>query len=313
MKASRAVFIIMLAAVASAAFYWKTQSFHAIWIGAFLSDSPRAVDIQAFQKNFGKKPYLVSVFVDWNYVLEPELIGSVYGQGSVLVVTWEPWDAQQKKGIDFDGLLSGAYDDTLRRFSEQLKNIDRPVYFRFAHEMNGNWYPWSGVRLGAEKYIRVWRYVRDKFETFGAKNVKWIFCVNAEDVPRENNHFIQYYPGDAYVDFIGIDGYNWGNSREDSRWQSFSRIFRPFYQESLRLQKPVLITEFSSTSSGGSKADWIREALAEMKSMHRLKGFVLFNIDKETDWRFSSEEASGQALRQAVKDRRFVESVKPVS
>jgi len=300
--------ILILAVLAGILFYRARLKSHFIWTGAFMTDSPRAADIQGFQNSFGKKPYLATVFIAWNHFLEPEVIGSVYGQGCVLVVTWEPWDPHSKKGIDFDGLLRGSEDEYIARFAEQLKSIDRPVYLRFAHEMNGNWYPWSGTRLGAEKYIRVFRYVKDKLDNAGSSNVKWVFSVNAEDVPRENNHFMQYYPGDAYVDFIGLDGYNWGTSRQDTRWQSFRKIFKPFYEETRRFEKPILITEFSSASSGGDKAAWIRGALAEMETMTRLKGFVLFNIDKEADWQFKAGESSGRALSSALQTDTFTES-----
>ena len=140
------------------------------------------------------------------------------------------------------------------------------------------------------------------FDKQGAKNVKWVFSINAEDVPVENNHFILYYPGADYVDYVGIDGYNWGNTKSGSRWLSFKDIFeKPYNEIAKKLSKPVIISEFSSTSHGGDKATWINEAMGDIKRMNWIKAFVLFNVDKETDWGFSINTIYGAELKDQLK------------
>lgn len=274
--------------------------------GAFLADNPPKEDILRFKDAFGKKPYLVMVFLDWEDFLDKKVIAEVYSQDCSLIVTWEPWKAETKEGIDFDGLTDGKFDRYIREFALQLKSIKEPVFLRFAHEPNGNWYPWSGVKIGRIKYLAVYRYIHDIFKELEVANVKWVFTVNWEDVPKENNGFLLYYPGDSYVDYIGLDGYNWGNTQPWSRWMSFNEIFTPRYQEiTLKTKKPVLISEFSSASGGGDKATWIREAMAQIKRMDKVRGFVLFNVDKETDWKFKEGMPDAAALKEALKDNYF--------
>lgn len=289
--------------------YWKIQTPRIILTGAFISDRPRIDDILQFKNNYGKKPYLVTVFIDWENFPEPEMIGSVYGQDCALIITWEPWNGSQKQGIDYEGLLNGKYDRYIGDFAARLKEINKPVYLRFAHEMNGNWYPWAGQKIGAEKYIRIWRYVKNKMDEAGARNVRWVFSVNAEDVPNEDsNHFSKYYPGNDYVDIFGIDGYNWGSSRPESKWKSFYEIFSSAYKTACRFPKPIFVTEFGSSSAGGDKALWIGQAMASMRHMSRLRGFVLFNADKETDWHLNPVSASGQAFRKGLQSSAFQDS-----
>lgn len=274
-------------------------------VGAFIADKPTKENIEEFQVNFGKKPYLVMVFVDWDNFIDDEVMRDIYAKECVLVVTWEPWHVIDKKGIDYDAILSGSADFYIRDFAKKLKRINRPIFLRFAHEMNGDWYPWSASKIGSERYIAIYRHMKDVFDKVGTSNVKWIFSVNWEDIPKENN-FINCYPGDEYVDFIGIDGYNWGSTKPWSRWLSFKEIFQKRYYEIVaNFKKPIIINEFSTTSSGGDKAVWIREAMNNIKEMKKIKAFVLFNVDKETDWGFTINKESDRELRLQLKDSYF--------
>lgn len=274
-------------------------------VGGFIADKPTKENIEEFQVNFGKKPYLVMVFVDWDNFIDDGIIRDVYAQECILVVTWEPWHAIDKKGIDYDAILSGNMNLYIRDFAKKLKRINRPIFLRFAHEMNGDWYPWSASKIGSEKYIAIYRHMKDIFDKVGTPNVKWIFSINSEDVPKENN-FINCYPGDEYVDFIGIDGYNWGNTKPWSRWMTFKEIFEKRYQDiAAHFKKPIIISEFSTTSSGGDKAVWVKEAMNNIKKMKKIKAFVLFNVDKETDWSFPINQESGKELRLQLKNNYF--------
>lgn len=296
---------IILIIIALLLFYAK-DSQPACLTGAFLADQPTKEDIINFKKKYGKKPYLVMIFTDWNRFVSEQVIEAVYSSGCVLFISWEPWYAASKKGIDYDELLSGKWDSYISNFADKLKDIENIVYIRFAHEMNGNWYPWSGSKIGRDKFVAIYRYVKDIFDRTNVTNLKWVFSLNWEDVPREDNHFMLYYPGDKYVDYLGIDGYNWGNTRAWSKWRSFEAIFKKRYKEiTTGLKKPILISEFSSTSSGGDKSRWIKEAMNSIKHMKKIKGFVLFNVDKETDWSFSTDNASGQELKRQLKDSYF--------
>lgn len=275
--------------------------------GAFLADNPSAKDIKNFKKEYGKKPYLVMVFIEWGAFVGADIAKDVYDQKSALVVTWEPWAFKDKHGIDFDMLLAGGYDGYIKAFAARLAAIKKDVYLRFAHEPNGDWYPWSAAKIGSGKYIAVYRHVKDIFDKAGSDNVKWIFAVNWEDIPG-SNVFSLSYPGDKYADYIGIDGYNWGTSQDWSKWMSFSEIFKKRYEEiTAAFKQPVIISEFSSSSEGGDKRLWIEDAMMMIRRLKHVEGFVIFNVDKETDWSFPAHTEAGKEFRKQLDNNYFKE------
>lgn len=275
--------------------------------GAFIADLPGREDIRNFKQAYGKNPYYVMVFIDWENYPDMGVVRAILDENSVPVITWEPWYACSEKGVDPGRLLQGEYDGYIKDFAGLIASFGSEIYIRFAHEMNGDWYPWSGSKIGALNYIHMYRYVKDICDRAGMDNARWIFSVNWEDIPATaDNSFQNYYPGDEYVDYIGLDGYNWGDTKPWSGWMSFRDLFDAPYRMSRALfDKPVLITEFSSASSGGDKALWIREAMIDMRDRYDIEGFVLFNVDKETDWKFRPGEPAGLELRRQLRDSFF--------
>jgi len=305
MKKFRILNILSIILVCAFLSIFTTKAQASCLTGAFLADKPTKEEIVDFENKYGKKPFMIMVFVDWNNFVDEKVIDDVYSSACILFISWEPWHANLKKGINFDKLLTGKHDAYIRGFASKLRAINKPIFIRFGHEMNGNWYPWSASSIGAKKYIAVYRYTRDIFDEVDADNIKWIFSINSEDVPKENN-YMNCYPGDEYVDFIGLDGYNWGNTKPWSRWMSFKEIFEKRYQEiAAHFKKPIIISEFSATSSGGNKSAWIREAMSNIKKMEKIKAFILFNVDKETDWSFPINKESGKELKLQLKDSYF--------
>ena len=274
--------------------------------GAFLTDNPGKADILSFQKAYGKKPYFVLMFTDWNSFPDSGSIKEILEESSCPIITWEPWE-DYSVPVDPAKILTGGYDEYIREFALKIGSFEGEVMIRFAHEMNGDWYPWAGSVIGAENYKKMYRYVKDIFDDAGVRNVKWIFSVNWEDVPKTaGNDMMNYYPGDEYADYIGIDGYNWGTAREWSKWRSFRDIFSKTYKKLVEeLGKPVIISEFSSVSEGGNKAQWIRQAMRDIRSWNEIKGFVLFNVDKEADWMFPADKKCGMEFGREIGDPYF--------
>lgn len=276
------------------------------FIGAFISDAPDRSLIDKFKEAFKKRPALIVLFVDWSHFPNEDALDAMFSQEIAPLITWEPWDAISKNGINPDAILSGQYDEYIRAFAKKLELKKRRIYLRFAHEMNGDWYPWSGAHWGPEKYIQVTRYIHRKFNDEGVREIRWIFSINAENVPATNHYFL-YYPGDRYVDYIGLDGYNWGETKSWSRWRSFKNIFQSIYLEIIkRYKKPVIITEFASTSKGGDKAVWIREAMREIKKMSYVRYALYFNIDKETDWAIPPKSREALEFKRQLMDDYFL-------
>jgi len=276
------------------------------YTGAFLADKPLKEDILKFKKDYGKKPLFIMVFIDWFHFPPKEVMKAIYEQDCLMMLTWEPWIAIDRRGIKVEEVLNGKYDDYIKNFAASLKEINKTVFLRFGHEMNGNWYPWSGVKIGAEKYRALYCYLKDFFDKEKVTNVKWVFSVNFESIPPKDNHFSRYYPGDTYVDYIGLDGYNWGDTQAWSKWKNFSEIFNSVYNEVIeKYEQPLIITEFSSAVNGGDKTEWIKEAMETIKQLKKVKAFILFNTDKEVKWSFPANSEYGKEFKEQLKDPYF--------
>ncbi|MCA1706616.1 MAG: hypothetical protein LC808_26475 [Actinobacteria bacterium] len=228
-------------------------------------------------------------------------------KGRIPMITWEPW------GTTLDQIRYGKYDSMLRDRANASKNLGKQFFLRFAYEMNGNWFPWDGYHNndpgktnGPAKFISAWRHVHDIFTNAGATNVVWVWCPNDDSVPHYAwNDLQNYYPGDAYVDWVCLDGYNWGTTQWWSHWRSLATIVSSFYSM-YASKKPIMVGETASTEVGGNKAQWIRDAENALKSQFpSIAAFLWFDQSKETDWRINSSSTALSAFKELANDRYF--------
>ncbi|MFH2126447.1 MAG: glycosyl hydrolase [Pseudomonadota bacterium] len=209
----------------------------------------------------------------------------------------------------------------MRNFARACRDWGRPVIIRFAHEMNLARYHW-GVEpkaYGPESpriYQEMFRHVVRLFKREGADNALFAFCPNAESNPHPRwhgaswNQASAYYPGHAYVDILGMDGYNWGLSQTkakqgwDSRWQSFGQIFGPLHKEltGLASGKPMAVFETSCAPIGGHREEWVKAALNTLDEW-RVQALVWFQVKKEVDWRLTPEADAGALKNLAERAR----------
>ncbi|HXU70480.1 MAG TPA: glycosyl hydrolase [Polyangia bacterium] len=220
------------------------------------------------------------------------------------LITWEPhWP--------LDDIIAGTYDDIFHMRAQGLRDLGVDILLRWGHEMNGNWYPWAGANNGGAsggpaKYIAAYHHVHDLFVADGATNVYWVWCPLVADVPAESwNHWTNYYPGDDYVDWVGLDAYNWGNSSSCCTWQSFGDLVTDLYGDYAG-KKPLILAETASAEVGGNKAAWIDDMHAQLKTTFTgIKAVVWFDINKETDWRIDSSPTALAAYQAMALDPYF--------
>ena len=114
------------------------------------------------------------------------------------------------------------------------------------------------------------------------------------------------YPGSAYVDAVGLDGYNWGTSATWSSWISPQDLFGQGLAELRAIAPgvPIIITETASSEAGGSKAAWNSSLISYLYAQPDVTGFVWFHLNKEVDWRINSSQSSADAFAAALLARR---------
>ena len=226
---------------------------------------------------------------------------SVSRRGYLPMITWEPWDYTQ--GIDqpeyrLSNIAAGNFDAYIRGWAQGAKAYGEPIYLRFAHEMNYSNYPWSAGVNGntAEDYIAAWHHVHTIFQEEGAINAVWVWSPGVSY--QGTTALSLLYPGDDYVDILALDGYNGGTELPWGGWKSLEEIFWPSYLEVAGMSaKPIMIAETASVEAGGSKAQWIREAITAIRyRFPRIVALVWFNENREADWRLNSSPASLEAF-----------------
>lgn len=215
--------------------------------------------------------------------------------GRIPLVNWEPHK------IDFNKIVDGSLDATIVARAKGSKALGKKFFLDFAAEMNGD-EAWSGNN--APLYVAAYRHIHDIFVAAGATNVVWAWCPNVTDINGGNKNTMDYYPGDTYVDWTGVDGYNWGTT--NGGWQTFQQVFNDIYPLLAARKKPIMIGEMSSAQAGGDKAKWIDEIIPTLRAHFPLiKCVVWFDINKECDWRISSSPESEAAFIRMAKDLYF--------
>jgi glycosyl hydrolase family 26 len=232
----------------------------------------------------------------------------------------EQWDVQGGRipliswsGTTLGDVLSGRFDAMIHQRAREVKALGAPVFLRWAWEMNGNWSSddgshnnISGQTNGPQLYVDAWRHIHDIFTAEGTTNAVWVWSPNASDVPAAGwNHWTHYYPGDAYVDWVGIDGYNWGTSQPWSSWTTLGSLIRPLYSDYAG-RKPIMVAETASAEQGGDKAAWLDDVRTSLKTHFRgVAALVYFDQNKETDWSVGSSRSALQAFRSLGHDPYF--------
>jgi len=248
----------------------------------------------------GRKPRIHLNYYDWvTDWTKDSAIADDFATGKIPLVNWEPFDASGSM-ISFDDVISGRYDADIDARAVGAKALGNRFFLDFAAEMNGD-EAWSGHDPAT--YVTAWRRVHDRFVAAGATNVVWAWCPNVTDSDNTNNTTMSYYPGDAYVDWTGVDGYNWGTSDPNFTWQSFRDVFKNVYPLLAKVGKPILVGETASDEVGGSKAQWIADIVPTLKAdFPMIKALVWFDIKKERAWQINSSASALAAYQKMAID-----------
>ena len=321
--------VVFLAIVVSTLLVWQWQADAArtdrldahVVIGASVPGLPGdRTGLLALERALGAHLAIASAFVDWTYVIGgPHTRLMADGGSRKVLLSWEPY------GTRFTDVTSGARDHYLQRVADSMRDFPYDVFVRPWPEMNGNWSTWQPTTEGDKpdggtptQFVAAWRYLVTFMRSRGVTHLKFVFAPDASDAPN-STPVATIWPGSQYVDVLGMDGYNWGDTRRGAdaveHWQSFSQIFAPMYAALTRLDPSaaVWITELGSkeprkeddwlypqesspADPAHSKATWIDEMM-HSTIFPRVQALVFFNKQKERDWRLNSSTEALTAIR----------------
>ncbi|MBJ7881748.1 glycosyltransferase family 2 protein [Gelidibacter salicanalis] len=273
----------------------KIEKHHINYIGVFAPKEDNGLtdiaEANTIANRVDNKFNLISLYLAWDKHFEnsfpTNLIDSIYKQQSMPVITWEPWLNTFEDNIKdqhvYDLIVMGYFDRYLARFANTLKAINKPVFLRFAHEFDNPFYPWFIEGDNAsEKFKSAWVHTYEIFKKEGADNVIWIWN------PWKSHNISAFYPGKAYVDWMGVNVLNYGNLNADNTWYEFDALYQPFHDEFQNLPStPVIISEFGSLNNNPkeSSSKWIDNAVTSIETNFKeIKSIIYFNSQVDNNW-----------------------------
>ena len=177
--------------------------------------------------------------------------------------------------------------------------------------MNGNWFPWSEERNGNHRgeYVQAWRHVHDRFTALGATNVIWIWSPNVI-TGRPSVRLAPLYPGDDYVDWMGMVGYYrrlYLDDKGNPKPPTFDNTYSGTLDELRSVAtKPIVITELGAIEVRQNKAEWIKSLFDGIAANPDIIGFVWFDHSVNgSDWRIESSDAAASAFAEGVASERY--------
>lgn len=276
------------------------------WVAGMVADPSQ---FSAREAQLGAPLKIASYFLGYGDWFPTAYDAAFAKAGKKVLISWDMGPYR------FTDWSSGQHDDYLRLIGSLAAKYPYPLYVRPWAEMNGDWVDYQPTAAGEKPYggtpaqfKQAWEHVVQTVRAAGGTNIKWVFNPYAATY-AEATDITTIWPGRAYVDVLGIDGYNWGGG--PTPWQTFNTVFTTMYNKIAGLDStlPIWICEVGSREpsindgaavlSGRSKGAWVTDMFAQT-GFARLAAIVWFDEAKERDWRFDSSPAALSAFRTAL-------------
>ena len=289
------------------------------WTKGFFNEQTNSIHpdkLEALESNIHKKVAVAHYFRGWEHLENENEIGvelqTISTKGWVPMVSVNPYffgKCESDNGETlYKTISTGKCDAFLKGAGAVLADVQSPFLLRFAWEMNVDSMEWSIQRTGStpQEFKLAWQRVHSIFKSSGVKNAYWVFSpqvTSPTTIP-----IADLYPGDAYVDWVGLDGYNWGTTQSWSTWQSFSEIFKESYNEmrAIAPSKKFMIAEVNTVDAGGNQAEWYAKMLHDEipKDFKDIDAIIFFEDDKieqeKVKWFIDTTPESLDAFRKGI-------------
>lgn len=280
----------------------------------------------------GRSQNMVGYFGGWDEDFRANAVTRAWDRGMMPMLTWESRPiASQNDVVDepeysLPRIIAGDFDAYLTKYAQDVVATGLPLAIRLDHEMNSIWYPWSeqtgaGAPINGNSpgdYVKMWQHVHDIFEAAGANQyVIWVWSPNIiNNLPSalQGIETLQgLYPGDAYVDWVGVSGYQRPPYKADND-STFSYTYdRTLDQLRAITDKKILLAEVGASETGGTKPAWVTSFFHgfDPGANDDVIGFAWFNLAVSTyvsgelatnDWRVTSRANTLEAFRQGIAD-----------
>ncbi len=270
-------------------------------------DDITPADISSYERTVGRR--VAWVYFSNNWYRSPEFPWKtaefIRAAGAVPFIRLMLRGEDNSQGkYTVERIISGECDALLRRWARRAREFGTPLIVEYGTECNGQWFPWNGKHHGAgrlggygdpskpdgpERFAAAYRRIVTVMKKEGADNITWVFHVDSRDDPEEAwNRLENYYPGDEFVDWIGVSAYGPQEPDSDDA-PSFRELMDACYRrlDALAPDKPVIVAEFGCTKGNAlvSEDQWAAAALDDILGHRwpRVIGFSWWNERWEND------------------------------
>ncbi|MBO0769674.1 MAG: hypothetical protein J2O48_13405 [Solirubrobacterales bacterium] len=259
---------------------------------------------------------------------------NVRKHGVIPVFSWStPDQGWNDPAFSDAAIASGSQDAYITQWAQAAKAWGHPFMVRLDHEFNGNWYQWgvgytwrdsNGVKHTntVSDFLNMWRHVVNVFRSVGANNATFVWCPNIDPqggggtkaglYESDTGPLKSLYPGDKYVDWTCMDGYNRLHGNYDGKWETFSQGFGSTYKTIRKIApaKPMLIGEIGSTGTGGNKSAWVSDFLKELPAhFPAVRGFTWYETADGNNDPIDGKAPAQGAFAKGLKGSQFVQNV----
>lgn len=292
-------------------------------------------EIDSWNSVTKKQIVILNIYSNFDYDWDHLKIQSdnIVVRGAVPLISWMPVTHTRPKANILREIAQGKWDPYIDKWIQGFKEWrastpkDQPstIMLRFGHEFNGNWFPWGN---DPKNYIAAWRYLYNKFKVAGINPyIDWVWSANNIDVDRVKN-ITKYYPGNQYVDWTSLDGYNWGTNYTWSSWKTFDETFSAMYVKLVTNYptKPIILAEVGVAEPSDlpnpvygqngnnmdkiqSKEAWIADMFSRVATAYpAIRAINWFNINKELSWALSDgkKNTGASAYKTMAQNTHFV-------
>lgn len=270
----------------------------AAYLGVFETGVPPGyAPVANFAQVAGRQPNLIGYYSGWPEPFNTSWADMLRDHGSTPFVQIDPTDASVA------ALANGTYDIYLRSYADSVRAYGRAVVLGFGHEMNAPWYSWGYRHVAPTTFVAAWRHLVTLFRQQGAENVTWLWTLQADESgitgPIES-----WWPGDQYVNWVGVDGYYYTSA------DTFSTVFGTTIDQVRTFTgKPVLLSEVAVGPAAGQFLK-IQDMFRGMTN-YRTLGLVWFDEDQHgpshggpsrQDWRLENSTRAEASFKLGVVD-----------
>lgn len=249
-------------------------------------------NVDAYTRTTGKQPNLIEYYAGWGDGFDATGVRNAWAEGALTLMSWEPFDTTVAD------IAAGTSDAYIKKYATAVRKLNLPVVIDFADEFNGHWEKWGTSHVTPAQYVAAWRHIHRTFVDAGATNVIWAWSPNIVN-PVKNVRLKPYYPGDAYVDWVGLIGYF--TLGEDN---AFGSVFGPTHDQIRTFtKKPMLLLETAAMPGERRRAD-VRNLFAGVEADDML-GFIWFDYKKRADWRLETSPLALKEFKRLAADDRF--------